>query len=73
MPRNAVSKQFTGDIIQDCAVRTMIVEPPALDPDRVTAILDADKPKYGRTTSSNRAAGAKQIGRIAGPRENAIA
>jgi hypothetical protein len=45
MPRNAVSKQLTGDITRDYAVRTMIVEPPALDPDRVKTILDADKPK----------------------------
>jgi len=49
------------------------VEPPAVDPKRVQAILDADKPKKGRSTSSSRAAGAKQIGRIANPRENPVA
>jgi hypothetical protein len=45
MTRSAISKQLKDNITQDCAVRTMIVEPLAVDPARVKAILDADKPK----------------------------
>jgi hypothetical protein len=45
LTRSAVSKQLKYNITQDCALRTMIVEPLSVDPDRVTAILDADEPK----------------------------
>jgi hypothetical protein len=44
LTRSAVSKQLKYDTTQDCALRTMIVEPLPVDPDRVTAILDADEP-----------------------------